>query len=75
MEYEGFKKLVVVTEYKGNPKAMLLYGLKNSNPVLERKYKITYFKLSDKKIVPTAFKLDLKEKENKDLFKYLEVES
>jgi len=75
MDYEGFKKLVVITEYKGNPKAMLLYGLKNANPVLERRYKITYFKLSEKKIVPASFEFELKEKDNKDLFKYLDVES
>lgn len=75
MGYEGYKKLIVVTEYKGNPRAILIYGIKNSMFSLERKYLITYFRLSDKKFTPEGFKLELEDKENKALFEFLDVKS
>lgn len=74
-EYEGYDKLIIVSEFKGNPGSIIIYSSKKGFFAQERKYKISYYKLSEKKLQFPKYEIDLKSKENKDLFNYLGVES
>ncbi|MDD4983381.1 MAG: hypothetical protein PHH82_00900 [Candidatus ainarchaeum sp.] len=75
LEYEGYDKLIVVSEFKGNPGSLIIYTSKNGFFKQERKYKITYYKLSEKKMQFPKYEIELEDKENKDFFKYLGTEN
>ncbi len=75
MEYEGYKNLISVSEYKGNPKRILIYSVEKGSFKLEKKYDINYFNLSIKKYNPSEIELDLKSKKYEELFKLLGIES
>ena len=75
LEYEGYDKLIVVSEFKGNPGSMIFYTSQKGFFKQERKYKITYYKLSEKKMQFPKYEINLEDKENKDFFKYLGTEN
>ena len=73
-EYEGINKLVVVSESKGNPAEIILYNI-DKGFALDKTYKITYYRLSEKKYNPNGFKLNLVKKQNIEFFDNFGVES